>query len=252
VMAALPVPPSPTTPPSRPIDPNSTQPDLPLLYDAIQKAKESAGTDQGGARVASIPPTPPAAPSIPRPVQPVVCPRCGITILQRASYCPGCGSSLSSLFKANSTSPELETRNDPGSQPNKLSSRNAAHDISLDKTMVIPPQVQSFQPAPHKKVANPTLAISPPRGYMASSMTQVQPKPTTKHPPQTPPVPSTTTSKPAASGTKFSRRSRIMVIAAIVILLVLIAVLVVFLIVHGHNNHALNTTELLWFLPGYR
>jgi len=252
VMAALPVPPSPTTPPSRPIDPNSTQPDLPLLYDAIQKAKESAGTDQGGARVASIPPTPPAAPSIPRPVQPVVCPRCGTTVLQRASYCPGCGSSLSSLFKANSTSPELETHINPASQPNKLSSRNAAHDITLDKTMVIPPQVQSFQPAPHKKEANPTPAISPPRGYMASSMTQVQPKPTTKHTPQTPPVLSTTTSKPAASGTRFSRRSRIMVIAAIVILLVLIAILVVFLIVHGHSNHALNTTELLWFFPGYR
>src|SRR6266849_3379722 len=48
VMTALPVPPSPTTPPSRPIDPNSTQPDLPLLYDAIQKANESAGTDQEG------------------------------------------------------------------------------------------------------------------------------------------------------------------------------------------------------------
>ncbi len=256
VMAALPVPPSPTTPPSRPIDPNSTQPDLPLLYDAIQKAKESAGTDQEGSRVASFPPTPPAAPSVPRPVQPVqpvqpvVCPRCGTTVLQRASYCPGCGSSLSSLFKANSTSAKPDTSNNPASQPNKLPARNPAHDIALDKTMVIPPQVQSFQPTSHKTEAKATPAISPPRGYMASSMTKVQPKPMTNHTPQTPPVPSTTTSKPPVSGTRFSIKSRIIIIAALVILVVLIAVLVVFLIVHGHNNHALNNIELFGFIPG--
>ncbi|HYK87058.1 MAG TPA: serine/threonine-protein kinase, partial [Ktedonobacteraceae bacterium] len=42
VVAALPTASAQTAPPARPVDPNSTQPDLPLLYDAIQKAKESA------------------------------------------------------------------------------------------------------------------------------------------------------------------------------------------------------------------
>src|SRR5438105_1183645 len=60
VMAALPA------PPARPTDPNSTQPDLPMLYEAIQRAKESA--DQTSPDVANQPVSPPA--------QTLLCPRC--------------------------------------------------------------------------------------------------------------------------------------------------------------------------------
>jgi serine/threonine protein kinase len=256
VITALPAPQPPSPPPSRPIDPNSTQPDLPLLYDAIQKARESAGagTNQGSSSAASDP-GPPSTPAA-RPVQPVVCPRCGATVLQQASYCPGCGSSLSSLFKGSSAPAEPNPSINQVTQPNKFSAQdashnpghNAAYDVSLDKTMVIPPQVkaraQSFQPTPLKSEAKPAPAVSPPRPQrtMASSMTQVQPKFATAPPPQAPPVPPATTSTPPVSGTSFTLQPRIIIMAAIVILLLLIAILLLFFIAHGHNNQALNNS----------
>ncbi len=81
VVAALPAQISSTPPPARPSDPNSTQPDLPLLYEAVQAAKANA--DQSSST---------AVPD--QPTQPMTCPRCGTALVQQATFCPGCGSAL--------------------------------------------------------------------------------------------------------------------------------------------------------------
>jgi len=69
----------PTQPPSpRRIDPHSTQPDLPKVYDALQAAKEIADTS-----------TAPIADNTSG-----TCPRCNAPLLTNASYCSRCGRAL--------------------------------------------------------------------------------------------------------------------------------------------------------------
>src|SRR5438067_804756 len=113
VMAALPAQPASPSPSPRPGDPNSTQPDLPLLYDTIQAARANA--DQSASRTVSDQPT-----------QPMTCPRCGTALVQQATFCPGCGSSLNSLLNRNPTEPDNASIHK--AQP-------PAHDTSLDQTM---------------------------------------------------------------------------------------------------------------------
>jgi len=76
IVAALPAPPTPPRP--RKVDPHSTQPDLPGLYDALQDAKEQAKL--------SIPDT---------DTQPMgadrTCVRCQAPLTQKATFCPQCG-----------------------------------------------------------------------------------------------------------------------------------------------------------------
>ncbi len=127
VMKALP---QPTPPPgtARPIDPNSTQPDLAELYDALQAAKEK--NNQGGQGMqASSPPSS----STPKQAAPsaMACPRCGTPILQQSTFCPRCGASLG------------------GSAPNKSSgARNNVDTNSADQTFVITPSSRPAQMKP--------------------------------------------------------------------------------------------------------
>src|SRR3989441_486350 len=125
VMAALPTPPAATSPSPRAGDPNSTQPDLPLLYDTIQAAKANA--DQSSARTVSDQPT-----------QPMACPRCGTALVQKATFCPGCGSSLNSLLNKNSTEAGNANIHKASSQ-----SKPPSRDIHLDQTMAIQPQAKA-------------------------------------------------------------------------------------------------------------
>jgi len=113
--------PQPTPPPgtSRPLDPNSTQPDLAELYDALQAAKDK--NNQGGQGVqASSPPSPPTPKASPSSF---ACPRCGMPVLQQSTFCPRCGTPLG------------------GSPQNKGSdTRNSGDGISADQTLLIRPQ----------------------------------------------------------------------------------------------------------------
>ncbi|MDQ6661352.1 MAG: protein kinase [Chloroflexota bacterium] len=75
VVAALPQQPA---SPSRSVDPHSTQPDLPQLYEAIQAAKSNSGVP--GSDEASYSTN--------------TCPHCGTIYVSGTSFCPGCGFSL--------------------------------------------------------------------------------------------------------------------------------------------------------------
>src|SRR5438552_4721213 len=127
VMGALPAPPS--APIQRPVDPNSTQPDLPLLYETIQRAKENA--DKASPGEANNPQAQPAN----RPAPTPVCPRCGESLLQQSSFCPLCGSSLNNVFKARASTTVAER--DSEVKKTSQQDKSPAYDASLDKSMII-------------------------------------------------------------------------------------------------------------------
>ena len=231
VMAALPTPPGSTSPSPRPGDPNSTQPDLPLLYDTIQAAKANA--DQSSARTVSDQPT-----------QPMACPRCGTALVQKATFCPGCGSSLNSLLNKNSTEAGNANIHKASSQ-----SKPPARDISLDQTMAIKPQAQA-------KVQThvPTIPKPKPEFYPSTKTppgANVTPPPSKKEaqntsaPGNTSQVPPATTSNLPAGNSGFTIQPKAIIILAVV-LAILIVVLVLLLIIHGPASQALHTIN-----PGF-
>jgi serine/threonine protein kinase len=93
VMRALP---SPTPPPgtgTRQPDPNSTQPDLPMLYDTLQSAKDANNQGGQGTQNPSPPPQPGQPASISSPAA-SSCPRCNAPVNPQATFCPRCGTAL--------------------------------------------------------------------------------------------------------------------------------------------------------------
>lgn len=140
VLKALP---ASTTPPTskRPVDPHSTQPDLPMLYEAMQNAQA-----QNQAQPAQqTPATPPAQkPAQVPPSQPAQssarCPRCGAELQRPAPYCPRCGNPLNT--------PPQGSQN-PGQRYNARSTppTPAAQDISDEATMLIPPGTARREPS---------------------------------------------------------------------------------------------------------
>ncbi|HBE25208.1 MAG TPA: hypothetical protein DDW33_05920 [Ktedonobacter sp.] len=237
VMAALPAPSS--IPPARPLDPNSTQPDLPLLYEAIQRAKENA--KQPAPDVVNSPVVQPAQP----PTQMPVCPRCGSPLVHQASYCPSCGSSLNNVFKNNAIPP---TAAEPDPKINKASPQDHSPvlDNTLDKTKVIAPKAQgtvlTYQPGAAKPGINSSAAA---RGFIAQQMEPVQQKPVTQSASH---APSPKSSNPPAKASGFTLPLRIIIVTALIILLVLIAIIALYFITHGQSNHAFHNNELWFFL----
>ena len=224
VMAALPASPSqPPTPTQRPVDPNSTQPDLPLIYETIQRAKENANqASPGGAN------NPPAQPAN-HPAQMPVCPRCGAPLQQQSSFCPRCGSSLSNVFKASAPAAIA----DPGPKINKTSSQNKspALDASLEKTMIIKQQAQAkvltYPQQPQTPVVNSPTMLS-----QAGKPARLEANnPASKNAMQSPAAPpSPRMSNPPAKASGFNRPLRIFIVASIIVLLVVIAIFALLLL----------------------
>lgn len=118
IMKALPQP----TPPagtSRPLDPNSTQPDLPMMYEAIQAAKEQKNQGAQGVQVSA-----PSIPNTPQPSASSTCPVCGASVQQKSAFCPRCGTALGSSMQSKSSS---------------ASTTNNVSAVSDDQTMMIRP-----------------------------------------------------------------------------------------------------------------
>jgi len=234
VIAALPRMSAVTSSPARPTDPNSTQPDLPLLYDAIQKARENAARDIPG-----TPQPPLAIPAEPTPGN--VCPRCGTTLLPKASFCPSCGTSVHNSALQGPVNTIAAASGLPSSKAAEQHTASS-HDMASDKTMVITPparaQMQTFKPSnrdPHSTTIAPSLpveqtALSPHNGQnMPLSTASSVPSTPSNHQP------------PGANGFKVDLR--IVITAAILLLLIVLAILAFLSIRHG--GHALNS-HALW------
>jgi len=223
VIAALPNMSAGPSSPSRSIDPNSTQPDLPLLYDAIQKAKENAARD--------IPATPQPPPVVPvEPTASNVCPRCGTTLLPKVSFCPSCGTSIQ---QSSSQGPMNTLAAAPGLPSSRAGEQHSAssYDIASDKTMVFTPpakaQVQPFKPSNR----DPQAATFAP-SLQAEQMIQ-----DSKNGQNTPlfsvsAVPATSKQQPPKV-IGFKLDLRIVIMAVILLLLIVLAIVLFLTIRHG-------------------
>ncbi len=120
-------------------DTHSTQPDLPMLYETLQAAKERAETENAGSGVTSG-----TAGNVPsRQGQQVsysmFCPRCNTPLTPQATFCPRCGASL--------TAPSPSPQNSQGASVSAGVENQVAHmqmqakgDISSEQTLIIAPK----------------------------------------------------------------------------------------------------------------
>ncbi len=120
VMAALPASTQPpTTGSPRPVDPHSTQPDLPLLFETIQQAQ--ATTDQASRDTSATSTTPPSQPSA-APASTVRCLQCNAEVRRQAAFCPQCGSPIATIPEKNTTSTPPSAITPPFTIQNTLNS----------------------------------------------------------------------------------------------------------------------------------
>lgn len=138
VLAALPASTLPTTGSSRPIDQHSTQPDLPLLFEAMQNAQSTA--DQAPRDISATSPPSPAQPSSP-PAPTLRCPRCNAELLRQASFCPRCGSPLATASVTNTTTT-------PPPAPTSIAPSTAIPGAPAEPTLLITPQLPKETPMP--------------------------------------------------------------------------------------------------------
>jgi len=123
----------PTTNSTRPVDPHSTQPDLPQLFESMQSslsAKDQSSRDSSISAHAQQPQPLVTTGSITR------CPRCNVEVRRQATFCPQCGFSLVNKAQQNlaaplsSQSPEFTTQN----PTNPAQESSKAQPGSLDET----------------------------------------------------------------------------------------------------------------------
>ena len=163
VLRALPTSTIPAAP-DRPVDPHSTQPDLPMLYETLQNQKQAASAQPSqqnptmpaqqrqGTPARSVPTS---QPQTPIPATTLRCPNCNTELNRPAPYCPHCGSPL------NPPNPPKGPigPSDPGQ---RYGSRNAPQDISEEATMLIPPRVSPAEPpAPNRRAGSPNAQTMP-------------------------------------------------------------------------------------------
>jgi len=231
VMAALPTP----TPPPRPVDPHSTQPDLPGIYDALQAAKDNASQGSSGTNAQP-------APGSPSSSSPTNCPRCGTALLPNAAFCPRCGASLGGPTNVGSTN------------TNSANHQTRAGDISGEQTLLITRgqlQQASAAHAQRQHVTGSSAApvASPPQtpptmqsggglpGQQRTPVTASQVPPSSplqnqvmSHVPQGP-----STGQRASSSMRFIMKPRTILLLVIVLALLIVIILLVILKTHGHT-----------------
>lgn len=131
----------------RTVDPHSTQPDLPMLYEAMQNAQAANQPANQTPRQSSPPaPTPASA----------RCPRCGAELSRFAPYCSRCGNPLPPTPNA----AKQQTESAPPPPAKAL-----APDISDEATLLISSRNPAQEPAEQARRTNqPPAQAMPPVG----------------------------------------------------------------------------------------
>jgi serine/threonine protein kinase len=175
IMRAFPPPTPPAPGPSRPVDPNSTQPDLPMLYETLQAAKDKA--NQGGQETRDASPPSRSSSPIPTSTPPTSttsnCPRCNEPISPRSVFCPRCGRPLGGSSAQNNI-------------PNPASNAGI---YSADQTVVVTPPTRSAQTATKGKNTTPygpDPSTSPGQVSYPAAYSQQRNVPATAQAPATP------------------------------------------------------------------
>jgi serine/threonine protein kinase len=191
VLAALPA----SSPPSmtnstRQVDPHSTQPDLPQLFESLQNAQAAQDIS-----------SPYAQPSF-GPATPIRCPHCNAQVRPQATFCPQCGLSLSSTPQnklkttppSASTAPSSPTQNstnstfdknrpvpgtsaEPGMtvRPNYLNQPSTPQHESTASPISIPPKPEQNEvrsqskPSTQDRIFPPAPSQVPPRSFFQTS-----------------------------------------------------------------------------------
>ncbi len=150
---------SPTTIPRRPIDPHSTQPDLPQLFESMQSAQ--GAKDQPSPDSSTSAPSQQPQPSV-TSVSPTHCPRCNVELRRQATFCPQCGFSLANKDPNNlattsaSQTPTFDTPN-PTNAPHRY---NSVLSSSPDENIL-----SSMPKIPE---SSPSSTVPPSQGYNVS------------------------------------------------------------------------------------
>jgi serine/threonine protein kinase len=235
VLEALPTPPNPS---QRPVDPNSTQPDLPMLYEALEAAKAAANQP---------------VQTKSQPAEIINCPRCGASLVKQAAFCPSCGSAINSVIKDNPVNPAGPK--DVSSNRDTAQNRPIARASSFDSTMMIKPQGQAQAqtshkpPTPKPEAKSTTISAQAENKASTPTMTQVQVKPPPGTTSQASPPPSTPVNNTPANSNGFSKQVKLLIIAiVIVVALLLIMIVALFLINQGHHSQAMHYL-MSWYTP---
>jgi serine/threonine protein kinase len=226
--SALPDTPGPSP---RPPDPNSTQPDLPMLYEAIEAARSAPHMPASPASSRSD-----HAPAQPAPpAQSQNCPRCGTSLVKAAAYCPSCGSAINSA-QSNPASSEIAAR--------KLSQQQqpfarAARTVDQAPTMPQSKAQSQLQQIAIQTEAQPRSVTGQPGTAQATqARAQLQ-----AHAPA-----SANPFKPAQAQGLSTQAKLLIAVIAIVIVLLVIMILAIILISHSHpqlSSHAHIVARLL-------
>lgn len=227
VLAALPASTRPASPSPRAIDPNSTQPDLPMLFEAIEEAKEQAATSSAPNQ--AKPAEPPNQPKMPAAND--LCPRCNAPIVPGAAFCTRCGTVLKPQMKAQSASDSTVT---VVRQPTPPPGQASARDVSLEQTISMRPQRQAAiqtrpAPTPVDAPVRPLPSVGPDvaqqQGFSRPGMSQ-------------PPLPQAASRMQQLSGQsrKASIRPGLLVALILLTLLVLILVIIMIILLVSHSH----------------
>ncbi len=233
VMAAL------STPSAPPLDPHSTQPDLPMLYETLMAAQGTAATSTPDMNT-----TPAPGPSSP-PSSPITnsCPRCNTPLVAQASFCPRCGSPLGG--------PSNRNLSNAGGTGNVTSQATKSRTQTPSVRSIQQPATQIPQPISYASPGASPQRLGPSRSFSAPNMAQavMQPPPSVSS--------NGTVSGNTSSGTQGGKHSSsssgfkvgpVPFIVMAVVLVLLVIIMVVFLtILSHHGGHAASHHSLHWY-----
>jgi serine/threonine protein kinase len=251
----------PTTNSTRPVDPHSTQPDLPQLFESMQNAQ--AAMDQSTRDASASEPSQQQQPLV-TSVTPTRCPRCNAELRRQATFCPQCGLSLVKKAPNNlsSDSPQTPTFTNKNSiNPSQEKSRvppvsfnetrmsampklpetssnstGTPRQLSTGSAIPMPSnpgqnklQTQS-KPAAQDRIFSPAPPQLPPKSFIKTSVpTLVQVTPIT----QTPSAESTP--KPAINSAPKEARK---ILLYMIIVFIVVLLIVMFLVLNSLVQHS--------------
>ena len=156
VIVSLPKPPAPQ--PTYPKDPNSTQPNLAEMYDAIQNAKENPGNLDAG-----NPSTQPTSRGA------TLCPRCHTPLAAGTMHCPRCGAALQS---GNTTASPYSTPSAASPDQTVVMTQEQVQQAARVIQRPHSPAVQPDRPSPHQNAHRVAQAMPQARSYQQQSIAE--------------------------------------------------------------------------------
>lgn len=266
ILKALPASTIPVAVKGREVDIHSTQPDLPMLYEALKTVPDASQAAPVPVSPTSEPPVSPMAAQTPG----LHCPRCGATLTRQAPYCPQCGNPL--------PTPPGQPQKPSGTQHpvQRVSQTPGGQDVSNVATVPVPPKPALHDPSRQATPASPSPALTQARQQMAKTPSQSMPAISRVNTPSTTPMHATqqgthirtkpfmpaapaptpapgsgpilTSPSPtplALSDSQQERQRKILISVIMVIVAVLIVVLLLLVFLKGHYRLAFHTRTVV-------